>query len=218
MGPVVSGGRRLDTTWEVHNRRENGIIYKANIDNQVSVVPGLQLNGVRATRARYPNLPAGIEVTPGYDNMVKGKQAVWTPPNFDKFGPVVYYQDNITEHYRDTAVDGWYNHYMVGINGLCSVYDRQPYLTTVRTGEPSMQMAWREIHHNFLLDNYSPQEGVDNDDGSAYYNTHDNFMVYGGQGLKSDFGGHDNHHTNNIYAYVKRALWSHTHTFWPRKL
>merc|ERR1712048_1126283 len=99
-----------------------------------------------------------------------------------------------------------------GDHGPFNSWDRQPYLTTVRTGEPSMQMAWREIHHNFLLDNYSPQEGVDNDDGSAYYNTHDNFMVYGKQGLKSDFGGHDNHHTNNIYAYVKRAMWSHTHT------
>merc|ERR1712222_135668 len=62
------------------------------------------------------------------------------------------------------------------------------------------------IHHNFLIDNYSPQEGVDNDDGSQYYHTHDNFMVYGRQGLKSDFGGHDNHHFNNIYAGVGRAL------------
>ena len=40
-----------------------------------------------------------------------------------------------------------------------------------------MQMAWREIHHNFFIDNYSPQENVDNDDGSAYYHTHDNFFV-----------------------------------------
>merc|ERR1712048_1544292 len=99
-----------------------------------------------------------------------------------------------------------------GDHGPFNSWDRQPYLTSVRTGEPSMQMEWREIHHNFLLDNFSPQEGVDNDDGSAYYYTHDNFMVYGKQGLKSDFGGHDNHHVNNIYAYVERAMWSHTHT------
>jgi hypothetical protein len=98
-----------------------------------------------------------------------------------------------------------------GDHGPFNSWDRQPYLTTIRTGSPSMQMAWRNIHHNFLLDNYSPQEGVDNDDGSEYYDTHDNFMIYGIQGLKADFGGHDNHHTNNIYAYVKRALWSHTH-------
>ena len=30
-----------------------------------------------------------------------------------------------------------------------------------------MTMQWREIHHNFFIDNYSPQEDVDNDDGSA---------------------------------------------------
>ena len=57
-------------------------------------------------------------------------------------------------------------------------WDRQPFLTLVRTGAPSMQMQWREIHHNFFIDNYSPQENVDNDDGSAYYHTHDNFLVY----------------------------------------
>merc|ERR1712003_84412 len=73
-------------------------------------------------------------------------------------------------------------------------------------GTPSMRMAWRELHHNFLIDNYSPQEGVDNDDGSQYYHTHHNFLVYGRQGLKADFGGHDNHHSDNIYAYVSRAM------------
>ena len=40
-----------------------------------------------------------------------------------------------------------------------------------------MIMQWREIHHNFFVDNYSPQEAVDNDDGSAFYRTHDNFLV-----------------------------------------
>ena len=73
---------------------------------------------------------------------------------------------------------------------------------------------------------------VDNDDGSAFYHTHDNFLVYGGQGMKNDFGGHEcdfgsifevgfqqiwrliliqlvllsNHHYGNIYAYAGRAL------------
>merc|ERR1712166_1060878 len=74
--------------------------------------------------------------------------------------------------------------------------------TTVRDGTPSMTPAIRNIHHNFFVDNYSPQENVDNDDGSAYYNTHDNFLVYGGQGMKNDFGGHDNYHHDNIYAKV----------------
>jgi hypothetical protein len=88
-------------------------------------------------------------------------------------------------------------------------WDRQPFLTTVKDGTPSMFMAWREIHHNFFIDNYSPQENVDNDDGrcelfpapkysptrcslfshfacSCFYHTHDNFLVYGGNGMKND--------------------------------
>jgi len=93
-----------------------------------------------------------------------------------------------------------------GDHGPFNSWDRQPFLTDVRTGEPSMFMAWREIHHNFFIDNYSPQEGVDNDDGSGYYHTHHNFLVYGGQGQKMDFGGHDNHHYNNIYGYVVQAI------------
>lgn len=42
--------------------------------------------------------------------------------------------------------------------------------------------------------------------GSAYYHTHDNFFVYGGNGMKNDFGGHDNYHTDNLYAYVGEAI------------
>jgi hypothetical protein len=91
-------------------------------------------------------------------------------------------------------------------HGPFNSWDRQPFLTTVRTGEPSMLMAWRNIHHNFFIDNYSPQENIDNDDGSGYFRSHDNFLVYGGRGEKTDFGGHDNHHYGNIYAYADSAL------------
>jgi hypothetical protein len=93
-----------------------------------------------------------------------------------------------------------------GDHGPFNSWDRQPFLTTVRTGEPSMIMQWREIHHNFFIDNYSPQENVDNDDGSAFYKTHHNFLVYGQTGLKADFGGHDNWHTDNLYAYLDSPL------------
>merc|ERR1719399_1424791 len=93
-----------------------------------------------------------------------------------------------------------------GDHGPFNSWDRQPFLTTVRTGQPSMIMQWRDIHNNFFIDNYSPQEDVDNDDGSCYYHTHDNFLVYGGRGMKNDFGGHDNHHYNNVDAYVGAGL------------
>jgi len=93
-----------------------------------------------------------------------------------------------------------------GDHGPFNSWDRQPYLTNVRdVGAPSTIMQWRNLHHNFLIDNYSPQENVDNDDGSAYYHTHDNFLVYGSSAMKNDFGGHDNHHYGNIYAYVGKS-------------
>jgi hypothetical protein len=112
-----------------------------------------------------------------------------------------------------------------GDHGPFNSWDRQPYLTTVRTGKPSMTPQWREIHHNFFIDNYSPQEGIDNDDGSGYYRSHDNFLVYGGQGQKADFGGHDNHHYNNIYGYISQASFiiqaptieGHEHQFYGNK-
>jgi hypothetical protein len=34
--------------------------------------------------------------------------------------------------------------------------------------------------------------------GSAFYKTHDNFFPFSVGGLKSDFGGHDNHQFNNM--------------------
>ena len=85
---------------------------------------------------------------------------------------------------------------------LTCVY--RPYITTIglHEPEPSVFPSFRNIHHNFMLSNYNSQEAIDNDDGSSFYHTHHNYFVYGDAGLKSDFGGHDNHHDNNVYAYV----------------
>ena len=44
------------------------------------------------------------------------------------------------------------------------------------------------------------QEATDNDDGSAYYDTHHNFFPFSEGGLKGDFGGHDNSHHHNLYS------------------
>ena len=95
-----------------------------------------------------------------------------------------------------------------GDHGPFNSWDRQPFITTINTGTPSLYMKLREIHHNFFIDNYSPQEAIDNDDGSAYYHSHHNFLIYGQRGLKNDFGGHDNYHYNNLYAYTDTAFTS----------
>ena len=61
--PVVSGGKPLKVSWKAFNTSGGANIYVSDISGQVPNMPGLQLDGVRATRARYPNLPGGIEVT-----------------------------------------------------------------------------------------------------------------------------------------------------------
>ena len=77
-------------------------VYVADISGQVADVPGLQMMDTagaltRATRARYPNIPGGIETSCGYGCMIGGKSGKWTPPNFNRFGPVDYYTDNQTK-------------------------------------------------------------------------------------------------------------------------
>merc|ERR1711977_709204 len=58
---------------------------------------------------------------------------------------------------------------------------------------------FNEITRNFWINDYNPQEAVDNDDGSCYYETHHDFFPLADGGLKNDFGGHDNYHHNNVY-------------------
>lgn len=90
-----------------------------------------------------------------------------------------------------------------GDHGPFNSWDRQVFLTKVKDGQTaSPDKQYDYITGNFMIANYNSQEAIDNDDGSNYYMTHGNFFVYSGNGMKNDFGGHDNHHFNNIYAYV----------------
>ena len=82
-------------------------------------------------------------------------------------------------------------------HGTFNSWDRQPFFNA--TGDGGYAYPYRDISNNFWINNYNPQEATDNDDGSAYYKTHDNFFPFSRGGLKGDFGGHDNHHYNNVY-------------------
>ena len=93
-----------------------------------------------------------------------------------------------------------------GDHGPFNSWDRQVYVTKVRNGTASTIKEWDHIFQNFMIANYNSQEAIDNDDGSAYYQTHDNFFAYSGYGMKNDFGGHDNRHFNNIYAYIAEGF------------
>ena len=89
-----------------------------------------------------------------------------------------------------------------GDHGPFNSWDRQVYVTAVLDGTPSVLKAYDELAYNLMLGNYDTTQDVDNDDGSSYYSTHHNFLVYGCRGLKTNFGGHDNHHFDNVYGYV----------------
>jgi len=64
-------------------------------------------------------------------------------------------------------------------HGPINSWDRQAFLTTIRTGEPSMVMAWRQVTRNIVIANYGGSKEVDNDDGSLFWNVTNNFMAYG---------------------------------------
>lgn len=58
-----------------------------------------------------------------------------------------------------------------------------------------------------MIANYGSQEAMDNDDGSGFWNTTSNVLVYGAYGQKADMAGHDNHHRDNLYAYLARVCY-----------
>ena len=49
-------------------------------------------------------------------------------------------------------------------------------------GSPSQFPQYTTITQNMMVANYQSQEAVDNDDGSGFYHTHHNFLVYGHYG------------------------------------
>ena len=70
-------------------------------------------------------------------------------------------------------------------HGPINSWDRQPFLTTVRTGAPSTQMEWRTVTQNLVVANYGGSKEVDNDDGSLFYHNTRNVMLFGwGQKFK----------------------------------
>ena len=58
------------------------------------------------------------------------------------------------------------------------------------------------IERNLIIANYQSAQAVDTDDGSSYLDVHHNLFAYGTGGLKSDYGGHDNRHHENVYAWL----------------
>lgn len=75
--PAVSGGRRLDLTWEAHE----GAILKAAVPAGLET-DELFVNGRRQHMARYPNYDAGERIFNGYaaDSVSPERAARWSNP------------------------------------------------------------------------------------------------------------------------------------------
>ncbi len=69
--------------------------------------------------------------------------------------------------------------------GPMNSWDRMPFLTTIKSGgyEATYSAALTETHHSMIIANYGASQGFDNDDGSSWYDTHDNFF-YDASGFK----------------------------------
>lgn len=178
-----------------------------------SPVPGM---GFDATRG---NQPRGTQVT---YNLVH-EVGLWTKQNSfyfqsESFGNVI--EGNIAFNGPRAGVN--FNDGMGGgsvltrnvlfnfcressDHGPFNSWNRQVYLVDGPDGQPTTQKRNDTISLNWILANYHSSMAIDNDDGSAYYDTHHNVFVaaasgsaYGGNSLKSDFGGHDNFHHDNL--------------------
>ena len=85
-----------------------------------------------------------------------------------------------------------------GDHGPFNSWDRQPYLTGVKTGTPSLTPAQSNLTRNFLISNYHSTWPIDHDDGSCYYYDTYNYLVYGGY---KNYLGHSKVMKYNYYIY-----------------
>ena len=85
-----------------------------------------------------------------------------------------------------------------GDHGTFNSWDRQPYLTEVRNGTPSLIQAQSNMTRNFFINGYHSTWPIDHDDGSCYYYDTYNYLVYGGY---KNYLGHSKIVKYNIYVY-----------------
>ena len=83
-------------------------------------------------------------------------------------------------------------------HGPFNSWDRQPYLTKVKDGTPSLTPAQSNITRNFFICNYHAIYPIDHDDGSCCYHDTYNYLVYGG--YKNNLG-YNKSVKHNTYIY-----------------
>jgi len=84
-----------------------------------------------------------------------------------------------------------------GDHGAMNAWDRTAYISDVKYGKPSYTAQMNGVYKNFIIANYGASQGFDTDDGSSWYDIHDNFF-FEADAWKMDYGGHDSRFTGNI--------------------
>jgi len=86
-----------------------------------------------------------------------------------------------------------------GDHGPLNSWNRMAMATRIRTqgGDATYAAADTETHRNYVDAGYGGSQAFDNDDGSAFMVTHDNFFLHS-DGFKMDYGGHDSAFHDNV--------------------
>jgi len=84
-----------------------------------------------------------------------------------------------------------------GDHSAMNAWDRTAYISDVYDGTPSYTAQMNNVNNNFIIANYGASQGFDTDDGSSWYNIHDNFF-FEADAWKMDYGGHDSRFTGNV--------------------
>lgn len=87
-------------------------------------------------------------------------------------------------------------HPPAGDHGPINTWDRQPFYSDLRGPAGSWNPLFSTISRNVIIATYGSSQGVDNDDGSTWFDLHHN-VVYG-EGIKQDYGGHDSKYHSNL--------------------
>eukprot|EP01051_Picozoa_sp_SAG22_P011782 SAG22_NODE_1164_length_5294_cov_3.888162_2_plen_66_part_00 len=53
---------------------------------------------------------------------------------------------------------------------------RNAFISDVKYGKPSYEAQMNNVDHNMIIANYGASQGFDTDDGSSWYDIHDNFL------------------------------------------
>ncbi len=75
-----------------------------------------------------------------------------------------------------------------GDHGPINSWDRTAYISDVFDGSPSYRAATNNVNKNFIIANYGSSQGFDTDDGSSWYDIHNNFFFMA-DAWKMDYGG-----------------------------